>query len=156
MKHPWMAKELQNTGSLSNAKNKLSKYVSIRKEKSVKMKKDTPDVAEDKDDDDYHCVWYAGETVRTLEQRMDEDYPLILRKFGTTHQFQIAQVPDATEYCSSKFMCLFLESTVAGSLDAATNRTRRLTAEANGQLASSLPFWELTALKMRISLKRAR
>ena len=48
---------------------------------------------EDKEDRDIHCVWYVGETVRTLEDRMDEDYPLILRQFDTTHQFQIAQLP---------------------------------------------------------------
>ena len=105
---------------------------------------------QDKDDGDIHCVWYVGETVRTLEDRMDEDYPLILRQFDTTHQFQIAQIPDATEYCSSKFMCLFLESTVAGSLDAATNRTRRLIAEAEGEVAS-LPFWELSCVNSNVA-----
>lgn len=40
LEHPWMKIELSNTTSLGTAKNKLSKYVSIRKEKSARFKTD--------------------------------------------------------------------------------------------------------------------
>jgi hypothetical protein len=38
MEHPWMQKELSNTQPSVPMKNKLEKYMSIRKEKSYKKK----------------------------------------------------------------------------------------------------------------------
>jgi hypothetical protein len=43
MKHPWMSKELDSDAKLSTAKAKLSKYISVRREKSHKQKKDDSD-----------------------------------------------------------------------------------------------------------------
>ena len=43
MKHPWMTKELDSDAKLSTAKAKLSKYVSVRREKSHKQKKNDSD-----------------------------------------------------------------------------------------------------------------
>mgnify|MGYP006113250353 CR=1 FL=1 len=45
--HPWMAKDLKNGPKLTNAKSMLSKYVSIRKDKSQKFK-----VVDGENDDD--------------------------------------------------------------------------------------------------------
>lgn len=51
MAHPWMTMDIQSNTSLSNAKVKLEKYLSIRKEKSYKNKpNDQADVAEDDDE----------------------------------------------------------------------------------------------------------
>lgn len=48
MEHPWMKMDIQTNASLSNAKVKLEKYLSIRKEKSYKNKpKDQADVEDD-------------------------------------------------------------------------------------------------------------
>lgn len=76
---------------------------------------------EGKDDDEYHTLWYVGETVRKLRQRMKERYPWILMKFGVTHMFQIAQAPAANENCTAKWLTLLLESIVAGSFQATNN-----------------------------------
>ena len=45
--HPWMKIELSTTGNLSTTKSKLSKYVSIRKEKSARFKGDKKDENDD-------------------------------------------------------------------------------------------------------------
>ena len=50
--HPWMAKDLKDGPKLTNAKSMLSKYVSIRKDKSQKFKNvdgegDDKDLADD-------------------------------------------------------------------------------------------------------------
>ena len=51
--HPWMKIELSTTGNLSTTKSKLSKYVSIRKEKSARFKGDK------KDENDDFWVYYV-------------------------------------------------------------------------------------------------
>jgi len=50
--HPWMAKDLKNGPKLTNAKSMLSKYVSIRKDKSQKFKVNEDGDAELADDKD--------------------------------------------------------------------------------------------------------
>lgn len=48
MAHPWMTKEISSNQSLANAKVKLEKYLSIRKEKSYKNKpQDQANLADD-------------------------------------------------------------------------------------------------------------
>jgi hypothetical protein len=49
MKHPWMTMDIEKTKTLANH-GKLQKYMSIRKEKSYKNKKDDqPNMADDDD-----------------------------------------------------------------------------------------------------------
>ena len=51
--HKWMTKDLKNGPKLANAKQMLSKYVSIRKDKSQKFKStDQKDDADDIKDDE--------------------------------------------------------------------------------------------------------
>ena len=79
---------------------------------------------EGKSDRDFHCVWYVGETDRSIEARFKAKYPYLLEQyFGVTHKFQIAQAPEGTDACSAKSLCLILESAVGGCIEAATNRT---------------------------------
>jgi hypothetical protein len=40
MNHPWMKLELEKNKSLGNAKDKLEKYMSVRKELSYRQNKD--------------------------------------------------------------------------------------------------------------------
>ena len=40
-KHPWMGKQLTNDAKLDKVKTKLFKYISVRKDKSQRMKKNT-------------------------------------------------------------------------------------------------------------------
>ena len=80
-----------------------------------------------KQDDDYHTVWYVGETSRTLEERMKEAYPLILRRFGVTDQFQIAQATEGNDHYTTKFLRLILESIVAGCIQGSINNANNLT-----------------------------
>ena len=95
---------------------------------------------------DYHCIWYVGETVRTLDQRMKEDYPLILRRFGVTHKFQIAQAPAETEYCSAKFFTLLLESAVGGCIQEATNLTLELSAKEEEEEFVRLAYYHMSCV----------
>ena len=50
--HPWMAKDLKNGPKLTNAKSMLSKYVSIRKDKSQKFKAVDGDAEKDDIEDE--------------------------------------------------------------------------------------------------------
>ena len=74
-----------------------------------------------KQDDDYHTVWYVGETSRTLEERMKEGFPKILKRFGVTDQFQIAQATEGNEHYTTRFLRLILESIVAGCIQGSIN-----------------------------------
>ena len=49
LKHPWITKDLSNTTKLSGAKTALSKYVSVRKDKSQRFKDENNNGAEDDD-----------------------------------------------------------------------------------------------------------
>ena len=50
--HKWMTKDLKNGPKLANAKQMLSKYVSIRKDKSQKFKTTEKDDEDDIKDDE--------------------------------------------------------------------------------------------------------
>jgi len=92
---------------------------------------------------EFHCVWYVGETVRSIEARFkgDKPYPVLLEQhFGVTHKFQIAQAPEGTEACSAKSLCLILESAVGGCIEAATNRTLSLGRELEHEY---MPYYRL-------------
>jgi len=52
LSHPWMTKDLKNGPKLTNAKSMLSKYVSIRKDKSQKFKVVNEDKGDGIEDDD--------------------------------------------------------------------------------------------------------
>lgn len=100
---------------------------------------------EDKDDDEYHIVWYAGETIRSLLKRMQEKYPYILERFGVTHRFQIAQAPDATLECSSKYLALLLESAVGGIVEGTINRSLQI---AEGENYVPRPFHKMSCVNL--------
>eukprot|EP00956_Cyclotella_meneghiniana_P017260 scaffold27914_cov35-Cyclotella_meneghiniana.AAC.2 len=63
----------------------------------------------EKGHDEYHAVWYIGETIRSLIEREGEKWPRLLNKFGVTKMFAIASTP----YDESNFTRL-LESICAG------------------------------------------
>ena len=90
---------------------------------------------EGKEEEDWHTVWYLGESGRTLPERMKEGYPKIMEMFGVTHKMQLSESPQAT----GRYTRL-LESVVAGSIQAATNRTVELAAEANDVEFKDLSF----------------
>lgn len=50
MAHPWMTKQLNSEKKLSKAKNKLLKYVSVRREKSKKKNLENDEENDIKDD----------------------------------------------------------------------------------------------------------
>ena len=100
---------------------------------------------EDKNDDEYHIVWYAGETIRSLLKRMQEKYPDILERFGVTHRFQIAQAPDATSECSSKYLALLLESAVGGIVEGTINRSLQI---ADGEAYVQRPFHKMSCVNL--------
>ena len=72
---------------------------------------------EHKHNDQYHCAWYAGETVRPFPKRMKEKYPKSLERFGVTNRYQIAQSPLPTDEWLSKDLSLFLKSAVGGIIE---------------------------------------
>ena len=100
---------------------------------------------EDKNDDEYHIVWYAGETIRSLLKRMQEKYPDILERFGVTHRFQIAQAPDATSECSSKYLALLLESAVGGIVEGTINRSLQIV---EGENYVQRPFHKMSCVNL--------
>eukprot|EP00956_Cyclotella_meneghiniana_P024304 scaffold48686_cov60-Cyclotella_meneghiniana.AAC.2 len=63
----------------------------------------------EKDNNEYHAVWYIGETTRSLIERDGEKWPRLLNEFGVTKMFAIASTP----YDKSNFTRL-LESLCAG------------------------------------------
>ena len=76
---------------------------------------------EHKQNDQYHCAWYAGETVRPFPKRMKEKYPEFLECLGVTNRYQIAQSPLPTDEWLSKDLSLFLESAVGGIIEGSIN-----------------------------------
>jgi hypothetical protein len=61
------------------------------------------------DDNEWWSIWYVGETIRTFQERMDEDYPWAMKMHGVTHTGVIAVTPS-----KSKTTALILEACVAG------------------------------------------
>eukprot|EP00956_Cyclotella_meneghiniana_P037924 scaffold146756_cov36-Cyclotella_meneghiniana.AAC.2 len=63
----------------------------------------------EKDNNEYHAVWYIGETIRSLIEREGEKWPRLLNEFGVTKMFAIASTP-----YNESHLTKLLESICAG------------------------------------------
>lgn len=98
-----------------------------------------------KSDGAYHCVWYVGETIRSLLKRMKEKYPEILERMGVTHRLQVGQVGESTLDWSSKDQVLLLEAVAGFMIEGSINRTLQIAAKGKGKKFVPLPFHKMSS-----------